>query len=87
MGENGAEFVELPDGARVTPLKGNEDDFVSRIANKILAKIGNQSGSKGGDIHVHGVFIADRSGLMKLNKEIEKVKVLENNRRGRGVTS
>lgn len=87
VGENGAEFVELPEGARVTPLKGGEDDFVSRVANKILAKIGGQSGGRSGDIHLHGVFIADKSGLMKLNKEIEKVKVMEDGRRGRRATT
>lgn len=84
VGERGPEFLNLPAGARVTPLRSGEDDLVEKIAAKILAKIGSARG-RSGDVHLHGVFIADKSGLMKLNKEIEKVKVLEDARRGRKV--
>lgn len=60
-----------------------ENEWIDKIANKILNRIGSGRGGGGGDVHLHGIFIADRAGLMKLNKEIEKVKVLEDTRRGR----
>jgi len=64
-----------------------ENEWIDKIANKILNRIGSGRGGGGGDVHLHGVFIADKSGLMRLQKELEKVKILEDTRRGRRVTA
>jgi hypothetical protein len=54
-----------------------EDNLVAKIAEAVIAKTNG-----GTNITISGPVIADRAGLMMLNREIEKVKVLESARRG-----
>jgi len=43
----------------------------------------NKAGKGGGEVHVHiGTLVADRAGLMKLWKELSKISIFEDARRG-----
>jgi len=63
----------------------HQQEWAAKIVDRVVSKLGGRGG--GGDVHLHGVFIADKSGLMKLQKELENVKILEDTRRGRKVTA
>jgi hypothetical protein len=63
----------------------HQKEWATKIVNKVVSRLGHNA--SGGDVHLHGVFIADKSGLMRLQKELENVKILEDTRRGRRVTA
>jgi len=83
VGEKGPEIVNLPKGAKVTPLSGKGDPI---NYDRLAGAIGKALGSKGGagkEVHLHiGTFVGDQAGLRKLQRLLEGIQINEGARKG-----
>jgi len=77
VGEAGAELINLPAGASVTPLSGGGDVVA------LLKAILNKLDSAGGGVTIQaGTIVADKGGLRELERRLRDVRVSENVRMG-----
>lgn len=83
VGENGPEMLNLPGGAKVTPLSGKGPVIDYEKLSDAVARGVGKGGAKGGDVHIHVAGVWDKSTLKTLARMLKQIDITENIRTGR----